>query len=178
MQKWRQWEAASKADWGLALKREAVIRPLVEERKLNRSRVTWAMESLEVSRSVLYDLVRRYKRRPQTSSLLPWKRGRNTNAQFLDPSREELLRTCIRGAAPGLNKTQNMVRLIADLVLNSSPSSDPRQSRVRFRQSLKLWETLLCTLPRSEGETIEQACLTWPVALRRRFASTLLHQAP
>jgi len=45
--------------------------------------------------SVLYDLVRRYKRRPQVSSLLPWKRGRSTDTHFLDPSREELLKACI-----------------------------------------------------------------------------------
>src|ERR1700733_3214802 len=28
MQKWQQWESASEADWGLAVEREAVIRPL------------------------------------------------------------------------------------------------------------------------------------------------------
>jgi len=30
MQKWQQWESASEADWGLAVEREAVIRPLAE----------------------------------------------------------------------------------------------------------------------------------------------------
>jgi hypothetical protein len=31
MEKWRQWEAASKADWGTAVERESVIRALAEE---------------------------------------------------------------------------------------------------------------------------------------------------
>ena len=35
MQNWRPWDAVSKADWGLAVEREAVIRPLAEEAKLS-----------------------------------------------------------------------------------------------------------------------------------------------
>jgi putative transposase len=45
---------------------------------------------------VFYYLLRRYKQRPQTSSLLPWKRGREFKATFLDTPREELLSCCIR----------------------------------------------------------------------------------
>ena len=75
MQKWRQWEAAGEVDWGLAVEREAVIRPLAEEEKLTKERLHEAMIRLGLSRSALYKLVHRYKERPQTSSLLPWKRG-------------------------------------------------------------------------------------------------------
>ena len=35
MQKWRPWEAASDTEWGLALEREAVIRPLTEQERLS-----------------------------------------------------------------------------------------------------------------------------------------------
>src|SRR5215831_15031131 len=49
-----------------------------------------------MSRSVLYGLIRRYRRRPQTSSLLPWKRGRTGTVPALEPKREELLQSCIR----------------------------------------------------------------------------------
>jgi hypothetical protein len=79
-------------------------------------------------------------------------------------------------SCPTAPSRQNMIRLIADLVLNAAPSSNPRLSHARYRQSLKSWETLLNTIPRSEGEIIEQASLTWPVALRRRLASALLRQ--
>jgi hypothetical protein len=40
--------------------------------------------------------VRVYRRRPQTSSLLPWKRGRSSSVPTLAPEREELLQSCIR----------------------------------------------------------------------------------
>ena len=95
MQRWREWETASKGDWGLALQREAVVRPLAEERRLNKNHLAQAMVQLGVGRSVLYDLVRRFRRRPKTSSLLPWKRGRADNTRFLDKSREDLLTACI-----------------------------------------------------------------------------------
>jgi hypothetical protein len=35
MQRWREWEAAGDAVWAMALSREAVIRPLAEQRRLS-----------------------------------------------------------------------------------------------------------------------------------------------
>jgi len=32
VRKWREWSTASDVDWGMALQREAVIRPLAEQR--------------------------------------------------------------------------------------------------------------------------------------------------
>ena len=89
MKKWRPWEAASDTEWGLALEREAVIRPLTEQERLSTAAVEEATARLRVSRSVFYDLVRRYRRRPQTSSLLPWKPGRSASVPTLAPEREE-----------------------------------------------------------------------------------------
>jgi putative transposase len=96
MQKWRLWEAASDTEWGLAVEREAVIRPFTEQERLSTAVVQEATARLGVSRTVFYDLVRRYRRRPQTSSLLPWKRGRSSSVPTLAPEREELLQSCIR----------------------------------------------------------------------------------
>jgi hypothetical protein len=53
MQNWRPWDTASDGDWGLAVKREAVIRPLSEEGKLSGQRVQEAMLLLNLSRSAL-----------------------------------------------------------------------------------------------------------------------------
>jgi putative transposase len=72
-QNWRQWETAAKADWGLAVERESVIRPLAEEGKVTDERLQDAMLRLNLGRSVLYKLIQRYRQRPQTSSLLPLK---------------------------------------------------------------------------------------------------------
>src|SRR6516225_10166748 len=96
MQKWRPWETANEVEWRLALERESVIRPLAEEERLTNGRLQEAMLRLGLSRSVIYKLVQRYRDRPQTSSLLPWKRGRDLNLQVLSPKQEELLQACIQ----------------------------------------------------------------------------------
>ena len=96
MQKWRQWQAAPESDWDIALAREAVIRPSADRPRLTEIDLQEATEGLELSRATLYRLVARYRQRPQTSSLLPWKRGRSSETHFLDKEREDLIATCIR----------------------------------------------------------------------------------
>jgi hypothetical protein len=92
MQKWRQSEAANREEWQLALEREAVIRPLASMGKLSITLIEEATRQLQLSRSMFYYLLRRYKQRPQTSSLLPWKRGRELSATFLDKPRGRTLK--------------------------------------------------------------------------------------
>ena len=96
MQSWRQWESAPDSDWGTALEREAVIRPIAEGRKLGKAVVEEAGKHLGLSRALIYRLVSRYRQRPKTSSLLPWKRGPARNTRCLDVSREDLLTACIK----------------------------------------------------------------------------------
>jgi putative transposase len=96
MQKWRNWEAAGEADWLLALKRESVIGPLAAQPKLGLDRVDEAALALGLGRSVVYDLVKRYRQRPQASSLLPGKRGRELKTSGLAQDREQLLSSCIQ----------------------------------------------------------------------------------
>ena len=62
---------AGEAAWGVALHREAVIRPLAEQPRLSAESITEAANKLGLSRSILYKFLQRYRRRPQTSSLLP-----------------------------------------------------------------------------------------------------------
>jgi len=95
MQKAYQWEIASEAAWSVALLREAVIRPLAEHSRLSAKSVAEAADQLGLSRTILYKLLQRYRRRPQTSSLLPWKRGRKSSESLLGEEREALLNTCI-----------------------------------------------------------------------------------
>jgi putative transposase len=57
---------------------------LAEQKQLSIGDVDDAMSRLGMSRSFLYKLIRRYKQRPQTSSLLPWKRGREDRDKLLD----------------------------------------------------------------------------------------------
>ena len=96
VQRWREWSTASDADWGMALQREAVIRPLAEQPRLAESDVAEAASRLRLVRVTIYRLVRRYRQRPQTSSLMPCKRGRTPRTRFLDKAREDLIATCIK----------------------------------------------------------------------------------
>jgi putative transposase len=95
MQKTHQWEIAGDAAWGIALQREGVIRPLGEYSRLSVDDIAGAASQLGLSRTVLYKLLQRYRRRPQASSLLPWKRGRKPDEPLLSDDREALLSACI-----------------------------------------------------------------------------------
>jgi putative transposase len=78
------WQDASNAEWKEACRRETVIRPLVEEGLVSNARADQAAEELGISRSLVYRLVARYRRRAQTSSLLSVPRGRPKRSQSLD----------------------------------------------------------------------------------------------
>jgi putative transposase len=95
MQKWRNWEAAEEADWLAALKRESVIGPLAAQSRPGAQLVQNAARELGLGRSVVYELLRRYRLRSQTSSLLPGKRGR-AQISVLGRDREQLLGACIQ----------------------------------------------------------------------------------
>ena len=96
MQRWQPWQAAPKVDWGAALEREAVIRPLADQPRLSEVMIQNAAAELGLDRVTIYRLIRRYRQRPQTSSLLPLKRGRGRNSRFLDKAREDLIKACIK----------------------------------------------------------------------------------
>jgi len=123
MQKYQQWETAGEAAWGVALQRETVIRPLAEQPRLSAESIAEAACLLGLSRSALYELLQRYRRRPQASSLLPWKRGRKPNRSLLGDEREALLKTCIdefylRRERPSLAALQlEMLRRFAERAL-------------------------------------------------------------
>jgi putative transposase len=88
-------QTADEAAWALARQREVVIRPLLDLRPLPLPRVEAAARALGVSRSLIHRLVARYRRRAQTSSLLPRTRGRARHLRMLDPPREAIIATAI-----------------------------------------------------------------------------------
>jgi len=59
-------------------------------------RVDEAALQLGLRRSVIYDLLKRYRQRSQTSSLLSGKRGREPEVPVLKEVREQLLSSCIQ----------------------------------------------------------------------------------
>ena len=90
-----QWQSASDEDWALALAREAVIRPLTNHAELTEGLVATASAELGISRSLVYRLVAKFRKRPQVSSLLPGKRGRKAAARALSEAAEAVVRDAI-----------------------------------------------------------------------------------
>ena len=89
----RSWHGASKAEWKEACRREAVVRPLVEEGSVSNAQADQAAQELGLSRSLVYRLVARYRQRGQTSSLLSVPRGRTDRR--LDKEVETLVRSAV-----------------------------------------------------------------------------------
>jgi len=83
MPNWRQWEQPQTLAGGL----RGCDPPL--SRNLTDERLQEAMRRLNLGRSVLYKLIQRYRQRPQTSSLLPLKRGRGRDIRVLNRDQEE-----------------------------------------------------------------------------------------
>jgi hypothetical protein len=48
-----------------------------------------------------------------------------------------------------------LLATIAGLILNATPSSDPRLRSIRYRKSLKLWADLLPVLSQSDADAME-----------------------
>jgi Mu DNA binding, I gamma subdomain len=90
-----QWQFASDEDWALALARAAVICPLIDQAELTEGLVATASAELGISRSLVYRLVAKFRKRPQISSLLPGKRGRKAAARVLSEATEAVVREAI-----------------------------------------------------------------------------------
>ena len=80
----------------MACEREAVIRPLAQADPLSPGQVDAGAALLGLSRSSVYRLVARFKRRPTTSSLLPAKAGRPGSLRLLDPRVEAIMEEAIQ----------------------------------------------------------------------------------
>ena len=109
------WATADAADWALARHREAVIRPLLDA-PLTVLRADDAARALAVTRTLLYRLLARYRRRRHTSSLLPRTRGRAHHVRVLDPDREAIIGTAIEQVylteqRPGLTELMRAIRI-------------------------------------------------------------------
>ena len=95
--------------------------------------------------------------------------------QVLRPSLNQLA-NC-RKVIPISFSRHDILHIIALLIRNAAPSSDLRVRRKHEAKSVALWIALFQVIPaRFGGVTLEDLSSRWPNALRRRFASALLHQ--
>ena len=91
MAKQSSWYDASPTDWEMARRRETVIRPLADQPVLQPDEVSAAAQALNIGRSLHYRLIRSYRRRPQTSTLLLRRRGRPIGSHQLDAEVEAII---------------------------------------------------------------------------------------
>lgn len=89
------WQFATDDDWPLATTREALIRPLGEATVVTIREADEVAQRLGISRSLVYELVFRFRRTQQTSSLLPHKRGLKPHAVLLSPVIDDLITKAI-----------------------------------------------------------------------------------
>jgi putative transposase len=90
------WHNATPADWEVARQREAVVRPLAARPSLTPAIVSETARTLNLRRSLVYQLVARYRKRPQTSTLLLGQSGRPRGSRFLQPEREAVIEDTIQ----------------------------------------------------------------------------------
>ena len=83
--------------WQVACAREAVIRPLAAAPHIGRAEIEAAATALGIRRAYVYRLLAAYRRRPQTSTLVPKHRGRPQNARVLDGKVEAVIESAISG---------------------------------------------------------------------------------
>jgi putative transposase len=90
------WQDLTDLQWQEACRREAIIRPLTEQGAVSRQEAAAAAERLGIGRTLLYELVARFRRRAQTSSLAPGARGRGSRSRALDPRVEAVVAWAIK----------------------------------------------------------------------------------
>lgn len=83
--------------WQVACAREAVIRPLAASPRVGREEIDAAATGLGIRRAYVYRLLAAYRRRPQTSTLVPKHRGRHQHTHVLDGKVEAVVESAISG---------------------------------------------------------------------------------
>lgn len=76
----------------------------------------------------------------------------------------------------GLFSRQDLLAIIAALVLNAVPSTNQSIRRQQKARGLRLWGVLLSLISENDGATIERSSIRWPAALRQCFLYALCYR--
>jgi putative transposase len=82
--------------WAVAVERERIIAPLAAEKHVRIPDADAAAEALDLTRTMIYRLVARYRRDPRTSSLLSETRGRKKGSIVLDDQIATVIKQSIK----------------------------------------------------------------------------------
>jgi putative transposase len=82
--------------WENAVRREAVLRPLIKKPHLTAEEVAASCKTLGIKPAYFYRLLSAYKKDQRVSALLPRKSGRSRGAQLLPDKIEKIVEAAIR----------------------------------------------------------------------------------
>jgi putative transposase len=88
--------SVDEAAWREAVARETVVRKLLSMGRPSRSDVLRACRELDVKRTRLYELIKTYRERPVTSSLLVASVGRPQGTRLLSTEMETVIAEALR----------------------------------------------------------------------------------
>lgn len=89
-------DSATDADWSTAAEREQLIAALASKPRARLPEIDDVAKSLGLSRAMTYRLLARYRKNPQTSSLLPDHGGRKPGSLVLDDRIERIVDRSIK----------------------------------------------------------------------------------
>lgn len=130
--------AVSDANWAEAVRRERVLRPLTRADRHTKAEIAAAAIHLDLSPPRIYDLLRRFRADPVTSSLLPHKPGPAKGGRRLDPAIETAIEMAIdavflKRERPTLKRVLTEVGLACRLGGFIPPSMKALRARVSTR---------------------------------------------
>ncbi|WP_428390972.1 Mu transposase C-terminal domain-containing protein [Lichenicoccus sp.] len=130
--------SAPDADWAEAVRREAAIRPLADLPRLGRHRVEAASRTLGISVPRVYALLRSFRDRPVTASLLPRRPGPPKGARLLAAPLETQIEAAIeavylRPERPTVKRVWGEVRRTCHAAGMQPPSLKALRARVSAR---------------------------------------------
>jgi putative transposase len=123
------------ADWNEAVAREAVIRDLVSIDQFSHSDVLRACRQLGVKRARLYQLIKAYRERPVTSSLLGRRTGPPRRVRLLPEEVEAVIEDALRDfyksrQKPSVNRLRLEVRRLCRLRGLKAPCWQSLRARI------------------------------------------------
>src|SRR4051794_14502018 len=86
-------EDIPQARWDVASIRESIIKPLVRSPPPSEAEIAQAGKQLNLTRSSIYRLLAAYRKRPQTTTLLPGIVGRRENTRVIAADIEAVMQT-------------------------------------------------------------------------------------
>jgi putative transposase len=126
--------------WNLAVKREAVLRNLLQKDAVTAEDVRAGCQTLGIKPALLYRLLARYKNDQRASALLPQKRGRRKGLSSLPDEVDRLIDRAIQSHYLSAQRPR-ISKLVQFIAAESHKAGLPRPSRTAIVRRVKAIDT-------------------------------------